>query len=363
MINKRTIISSFDEKATLMKWLKAVEAALDNASLSTVQLITVSDTQVRFSFVFADGSSVTSPTITLPVGPTGAQGPQGPQGPQGEQGERGPQGPQGPKGEDGTSVRILENAEACTVLGDGYIDEYGHLQVLTSLSPKTFTDVGQIQGPQGPQGETGATGAQGPQGETGATGAQGPQGPAGVGVPSGGTTGQVLKKKTGTDYDTEWANDTAGMANPMTTLGDMIYGAQDGTPVRLGKGTAGQVLTMNSGATAPEWATPSGGGGGGTLYRHTIHIVYDFGTYDFYLSFVSYSATTITQDNFRVELSKPLLCIPCIWATGGENYSISFFYSTTVSRLYWSVDGFLNYFDVDTDTDIEITGDTVAAIG
>ena len=43
-----------------------------------------------------------------------------------------------------------------------------------------------------------------PQGETGQDGADG------VGVPSGGTTGQVLKKKSGTDYDTEWANESGG---------------------------------------------------------------------------------------------------------------------------------------------------------
>jgi hypothetical protein len=36
-------------------------------------------------------------------------------------------------------------------------------------------------------------------------------GPAGPGVPSGGLTGQVLKKLTGTDYDTYWAADTAGV--------------------------------------------------------------------------------------------------------------------------------------------------------
>ena len=37
--------------------------------------------------------------------------------------------------------------------------------------------------------------------------------------------------------------------------GDIFY--HDGTDiVRLAKGTAGQVLTMNAGATAPEWATP-----------------------------------------------------------------------------------------------------------
>mgnify|MGYP007012608829 CR=1 FL=1 len=34
-------------------------------------------------------------------------------------------------------------------------------------------------------------------------GADGSQGPAGVGVPTGGTVGQVLKKKSGTNYDTE----------------------------------------------------------------------------------------------------------------------------------------------------------------
>jgi hypothetical protein len=43
----------------------------------------------------------------------------------------------------------------------------------------------------------------------------------------------------------------------MTTAGDMIYGGASGTPSRLGIGTAGQVLTVNSGATAPTWQTPS----------------------------------------------------------------------------------------------------------
>ena len=43
------------------------------------------------------------------------------------------------------------------------------------------------------------------------------------------------------------------MSNPMTTAGDTIYGGASGVPTRLGVGTAGQVLTVNSGATAPEW--------------------------------------------------------------------------------------------------------------
>lgn len=39
-----------------------------------------------------------------------------------------------------------------------------------------------------------------------------------------------------------------------------IYYRSGGVLTRLAKGTAGQVLTMNAGATAPEWATASGGG-------------------------------------------------------------------------------------------------------
>jgi hypothetical protein len=44
----------------------------------------------------------------------------------------------------------------------------------------------------------------------------------------------------------------------VTTAGDIIY-RNATVPVRLGIGTAGQVLTVNTGATAPEWKTPSSG--------------------------------------------------------------------------------------------------------
>ena len=73
-----------------------------------------------------------------------------------------------------------------------------------------------------------------------------------------------LKDTNTTTYYTgsAWTNlDTTGMVNPMTTTGDTIYSSSGSTPARLGIGTAGQVLTVNSGATAPEWATASSGGG------------------------------------------------------------------------------------------------------
>lgn len=89
-------------------------------------------------------------------------------------------------------------------------------------------------GPQGPQGEKGETGAQGPQGEqgiqgekgeTGATGPQGPQGEQGdpgVGVPSGGTAGQVLTKSSGSDYDTEWTNPSGGTVTDVQVNGTSV---------------------------------------------------------------------------------------------------------------------------------------------
>ena len=60
------------------------------------------------------------------------------------------------------------------------------------------------RGPQGPKGDKGDTGAVGPQGE------QGVKGDTGAGVPVGGFTGQVLKKKSDSSFDTEWADEEGG---------------------------------------------------------------------------------------------------------------------------------------------------------
>lgn len=45
------------------------------------------------------------------------------------------------------------------------------------------------------------------------------------------------------------------LVNPMSAAGDTIYGGASGTPTRLAKGTASQILRVNAGETAPEWAT------------------------------------------------------------------------------------------------------------
>ena len=44
----------------------------------------------------------------------------------------------------------------------------------------------------------------------------------------------------------------------LTTQGDVPYASAANTPARLALGSAGQVLQVNSGGTAPEWASSSG---------------------------------------------------------------------------------------------------------
>jgi hypothetical protein len=56
------------------------------------------------------------------------------------------------------------------------------------------------------------------------------------------------------------ADTTVKALNPGTTAGDIDYYTTSTAKARVAIGTAGQVLQVNSGATAPEWATPSSGG-------------------------------------------------------------------------------------------------------
>ena len=90
-------------------------------------------------------------------------------------------------------------------------------------------------------------------------------------MPTGGTAGQVLKKKTATDYDAEWADESAGLPTP-DSAGQVLTAGEDLTPewktpqeghnIPSG-GTAGQVLTKKTATDYDvEWKTPDTGGGG-----------------------------------------------------------------------------------------------------
>jgi hypothetical protein len=82
-----------------------------------------------------------------------------------------------------------------------------------------------------------------------------------------GTAGQVLKVNSGATAP-EWATDASGMTNPMTTTGDTIYSSSGSTPARLGIGSTGDVLTVAGGV--PSWAAPASGGGMTLLSTTTL---------------------------------------------------------------------------------------------
>jgi hypothetical protein len=76
------------------------------------------------------------------------------------------------------------------------------------------------------------------------------------------STASTSTTKAATPNSVKSAYDLANGAiakTTVTTAGDIIY-RNATVPTRLGIGTAGQVLQVNSGATAPEWATASAGG-------------------------------------------------------------------------------------------------------
>lgn len=71
-----------------------------------------------------------------------------------------------------------------------------------------------------------------------------------------GGTASVLWTKVSGSGNTGWALATqgsGGFTSPMTTTGDMIYSSPGSTPVRIGIGSTGQVLTVVGGV--PVWAT------------------------------------------------------------------------------------------------------------
>ncbi len=77
------------------------------------------------------------------------------------------------------------------------------------------------------------------------------------------STSSTSTTKAATPNSVKSAYDLANAAiakSLVDAAGDLIYATADNTVARLGIGTAGQVLTVNSGATAPIWAAAAGGG-------------------------------------------------------------------------------------------------------
>jgi len=273
-----------------------------------------------------------------PAGPRGIQGPageRGPQGIQGIQGVRGLQGipgPEGEKGEPGATIAV----GTVTTLPAGYLATVENVgdetdMVLDFGIPRGSKGDKGDQGIDGPQGIQGAEGPQGPRGSDGPPGIQGPvgvgikgdkgdpgaaatievgdvtvetldpgedatvvvtntgdeneavfkfefgipQGDVGPGVAAGGAAGQVLRKKSATEYDTEWT--AAGTNGQVLTLDASLKAVWAPAPTgTLPSGTDDLDTLLWSTVGDGEWlsvgfddalvlAVPKNGGGTGTV--------------------------------------------------------------------------------------------------
>ena len=66
MINDNTIISSFNDRPTLLEWLKKVEEALKSDTATGVSVDNPSINSYIFKITFADGKTIASDTIQFP---------------------------------------------------------------------------------------------------------------------------------------------------------------------------------------------------------------------------------------------------------------------------------------------------------
>ena len=126
------------------------------------------------------------------------------------------------------------------------------------------------------------------------------------------STSSTSTTKAATPNSVKTSYDLANAAiakTTVTTAGDIIY-RNATVPTRLGIGTAGQVLKVNSGATAPEWATASSGAltlikkatfsgavNSGTTFDSTLSATYD----NYVVVFNGLGAATGTDD-FQLQL-------------------------------------------------------------
>lgn len=141
------------------------------------------------------------------------------------------------------------------------------------------------------------------------------------------TTTAATPNSVKTSYDLANA---AIAKSTVTTAGDIIY--RNATiPTRLAIGTAGQVLQVNAGATAPEWATPSSAGSmtsiaSGSLSTATLTLNSISGSYkdlilvirDVYVS----SATSLKVRLNNDTASSYILTGTQTITTGGSNFLI-----------------------------------------
>ena len=160
-------------------------------------------------------------------------------------GPAGPQGTPGTNGNNGSDGKTILNGTTnpsnISTGTDG--DFYINTSTFMLFGPKAagvWPAGTSLAGADGATGPAGADGAIGPAGPTGPKGDTGSTGPAGPGVPAGGTTGQVLAKIDGTDYNDHWINPpaTGPAINDTTASATSVYSSTKTTALVTAEATA-----------------------------------------------------------------------------------------------------------------------------
>lgn len=140
MFNLKTLLSVFNEKGTLLKWLQNVEKALKGDTLQGVSVSQPTATTAIFTFLFGDNTSLESDTLNLPAGAPGENG------------------APGAPGKDGSTITSITTQGSREI--DGYTETEIDVNTNDSATPKTFT-VSAKNGADGAPGAPGANGADG----------------------------------------------------------------------------------------------------------------------------------------------------------------------------------------------------------
>jgi hypothetical protein len=178
--------------------MEALQAAVSDPQAGDAYGIGAAAPYDIYIYNGVDGALVNNGTI---------QGAKGDKGDKGDKGETGETGAAGETGAQGVSAYVHIRYAAAQPAQDSDMqqspDAWIGIYAGTSVTaPTAYTAYAwyQYKGAQGETGEKGDTG------ETGETGERGETGEPGPGVAAGGSAGHVLKKKSGTDFDTEWGD-------------------------------------------------------------------------------------------------------------------------------------------------------------
>ena len=138
----------------------------------------------------------------------------------------------------------------------------------------------------------------------------------------------------------KWA---ASPTSILSAQGDLLYASAANTLARLAKGTAAQVLTMNSGATAPEWASA----GGGKLELLT--------------SWTGGSGTSPTfSADMETTYSELLIVANLNWITPYTEFGEVFIKLNGIASGYANANGY--YYDGTSNTNLTKAGSTVGFV-